>query len=185
MNNKLIIGIVGQMAAGKGTAANYLKEKYGASTYTFSTMLGDVLDRFHLERNRDNFIKISEQMRSTFGEDIMAKTMANDVKKDSNNLIVVEGVRRDADIEYLSQMEGFVLVEIFANMEKRFERTKKRGEKIDDNDKTFEEFEADHQRSTELSTVEVAKQATIRIDNNGTLEELYTQLDSLIKQNKD
>jgi dephospho-CoA kinase len=182
--SKLIIGITGLMAAGKGTSASYLKEKHNASTYTFSSMLGDALDRFYLEKNRDNYIKISEIMRGTFGEDIMAKTMAEDVRNDTNNLIVVEGVRRDADIDYLSKMDGFVLVEIFADIETRFERLKNRGEKSDDATKTFEGFKADHERSTELSTVEVAEQASLRIDNNGTMEELCGQLDELVLEMK-
>lgn len=178
---KLIIGITGLIAAGKGTSASYLKAKYGASHYTFSTMLGNALDRFYLERSRDNFIKMSEAIRGTFGEDTMARTMAKDVEKNENDLIVIEGVRRMADIEYLKEMEGFVLVEIFADMKTRFERLKKRAEKTDDAGKTFEQFEADHQRTTELSTVEVAKHTTVQLDNNGNLEALHQQLDKLIK----
>ncbi len=176
----LILGITGLMAAGKGTAAKYIKEKYGVSTYTFSTMLGDALDRFYLERSRDNFIKISEAIRGTFGEDVMARTMAKDVEKDDNKIIVIEGVRRMADIEYLKKMPGFILVEIFADIKTRFERLKKRSEKSDDAVKTFAQFEADHQRSTELSTVEVAKYASVRIDNNGDLPKLYKQLENFI-----
>jgi len=97
--SKIIIGLTGSMASGKGAATNYIKEIYSASSYRFSDMLSDVLDKFHLEKNRDNLIKISEAVRETFGEDIMAKTMAYDVEKDSNKIIVVEGVRRLADID--------------------------------------------------------------------------------------
>lgn len=179
-DSKAILGLVGEMAAGKGTAAGYLKEKYGASTYRFSDMLADMLDRLHLPHNRDNFIKMSEMVRGTFGEDIMAKTMAQDVEKDQNKLIIVEGVRRLADIEYLKKMSGFVLVEIFADIEKRFARMKSRGEKSDDGSKTLAEFKADHKRSTELSILEVARQASLRIDNNGTKEQLYEQLDRIV-----
>ena len=179
-NAKLILGLAGTIASGKGTSAQYLKEKYGASTYRFSDMLGDMLDRLYLPRNRDNFIKISEIMRGTFGEDIMAKTMARDVAKDPTRIIAVEGVRRLADIEYLKRIDGFVLAEIFAEVETRFERLTERREKSDDQTKTFAEFKADHERSTELSILEVAKQATERIDNNGNLPTLYRQLDELV-----
>ena len=168
------------MASGKGTAADYFKTKHGASTYRFSDMLGDTLDRFYLERNRDNFIKISEQIRGTFGEDIMAKTMAHDVERDDNKIIVVEGVRRMSDIEYLSKMDGYVLIEIFADIETRHKRISKRTEKADDQTVTFEQFKADHERSTELSIIDVAKHATKKIDNNSSLEELYKQLEKLI-----
>jgi len=181
-NNKTVIGLTGSMASGKGTAALYLQKKYGASTYRFSDMLADLLDRLYLEHTRDNFIKLSEMIRGTFGEDIMAKTMARDVTKDPNRIIVVEGVRRLADIEYLKRLEGFALAEIFADIKTRYERMTKRSEKTDDQTKTFAEFEADHQRSTELSIIEVARQATERVDNNGSLDELYRQLDDLIRR---
>jgi hypothetical protein len=57
-----------------------------------------------------------------------------------------------------------------------------RGENADDNTKTYEQFLTDHQRSTELSILDVIPQAKERIDNNGTIEGLYGQLDELVKK---
>ena len=179
---KIIFGLVGSMASGKGTVKEYLEEKYNASGYTFSTMLSYVLERFHLEKNRDNLIKLSEIMRESFGEDIMAKTMAYDVEKDANEIIVVEGIRRMADIEYLTKLPGFVLIEIFANSKLRYDRITKRSEKADDKTKSYEEFMEDHKRSTEISINEVVKHATEKIDNNGNIEDLQDQLDKLIEK---
>lgn len=181
-NKKIIFGLAGNMAAGKGTAAKYLEEKYGARTYRFSTMLFDLLKRIHLEPSRDNLIKMSEIIRGAFGEDTMAKVMAKDAETDTNNLIVVEGIRRMADIEYLSKLPNFILTEIFADLEKRHERLTKRREKPDDAGTTLEQFKKDHQRSTEMTIPEVAGHATEHIDNNGAPEKLYKQLDDLINK---
>lgn len=181
--NKIILGFSGLMASGKGTTAKYLEDRHGATTFRFSTMLRDALDRFYLPHTRDNLIKISEIMRGTFGEDIMAKTMAHDVEHCPNPLIIVEGVRRLADIEYLNKLPGFVLVEIFADPKVRYERIIKRRENPDDATKTFEQFMAEHQRSTELSILDVLKLGTERINNNGLIEDLHRQLDSLITRN--
>ncbi len=182
MSKKIVFGFTGLISSGKGTVASYLEKKYGASTYRFSTMLRDLLDRIYVEQSRDNIIKISESIRSLFGEDIMAKAIAKDVEKDAHPLIVVEGIRRPADIEYLRKLPNFVLVEIFADPEIRYKRLISRGENSDDNSKTYEQFLADHQRSTELSILEVIPFATERIDNNGDEEALHTQLDELIKK---
>ena len=92
-------------------------------------MLKDVVDRFYLEFNRDNLIKISEFVRGTFGEDIMAKTMARDVENSPARLVAIGNARRMADIKYLSLLPGFVLIEISADIKTRYERVKKRGEK--------------------------------------------------------
>jgi len=180
IKNKLILGFVGLPASGKGTTAEYCQKKYGASAYRFSTMLFDLLQRIYLETNRDNLIKMSEAIRGTFGEDTMAKVMAKDAASDKNSLIIIDGIRRMADIEYLSQLPNFILIDIFADPRTRYERLIQRSEKPDDKTKTFEQFMADHQRSTELTIPEVASHATEHIDNNGTVEQLYKQLDNLI-----
>ncbi|MBT3816892.1 MAG: AAA family ATPase [Candidatus Magasanikbacteria bacterium] len=179
-NKKIILGFTGPIACGKGTIASYLEKKHNASTYRFSTMLRDVLDRFHLPHTRENLVNLSEYVRNTYGEDTMAKTMAADVENDKNDIIVVDGIRRMADIEYLKKLPNFILVKIEATPEHRYERIIKRGENSDDNTKTYEEFLADHKHPTEMTIPEVMGHATKTINNDGTIEELYTQLDALI-----
>ena len=179
---KIVIGFVGLLASGKGTVAKYLEEKYSADTYRFSTMLRDLCYRIYIEQSRVNLIKMSEIIRGTFGENTMARVMAHDVEKADNNIVIVDGIRRMADIEYLSKLPNFVLVEIFAESKTRYDRLTKRGENPDDNTKTYEQFLEDHKRSTEISIPEVASYATEKIDNNGSLEELCKQLDKLIEK---
>lgn len=181
---KIILGFVGQMASGKDTSADYIAEKYNGKNYSFSQMLGDVLERYHLTKNRDNLVKISEAMREKFGEDILAKTMAEDVKNDTHDIVTISNVRRMADIKYLGQLDNFFLVKIFAEPKTRYERLIKRSEKSDDKTKTYEQFLADHQRSTELTIEEVANTAKLTIDNNGNLEELYSKIDDIINKIK-
>ena len=179
---KLILGFVGQMASGKDTAADYIEANYTGKNYSFSDMLGDVLKRYHLDKNRDNLVKISEAMREYFGDDILAKTMANDVANDEHEIISISNVRRPADIVYLEKLPGFVLVNIFAEPKTRYERLVNRGDKADDNSKTYEQFLEDHKRSTEVTIETVAQTATERIDNNGSFEDLYTQVDDIISR---
>jgi dephospho-CoA kinase len=181
-NKKIIFGFTGLMASGKGTAAKYFEEKYSASTYRFSTMLRDVLNRLHLEHTRDNLIKLSEVLRTGFGEDILAKTIAKDAEKDSGAIVIIEGIRRRADILYLEQLPHFVLVEIAADIMVRYNRLTQRRENPDDATKTFEQFSEDHKRSTEITIPEVALLAKEHIDNNGNEEHLHQQLDLLLKK---
>lgn len=179
-NKKIILGFTGLLSSGKGAAAKYVEDKYAASTYRFSTMLRDLTGRMYLEQSRDNLIKMSEAIRTTFGEDIMAKVIAQDVTRDKNQIIIVEGIRRMADIAYLSDLPNFILVEIFADPKIRYERLLKRGENSDDATKTYEQFLADHKRSTEITIPEVAEHATEHINNNGTCADLREQIDNII-----
>lgn len=180
--NKIIIGFTGQIASGKGTACNYLVEKYEASTHRFSTALRDLCDRLYLAKSRDNLQTMSTAVRNYFGDDMLSKVMAEDAAHDANNIICIDGVRRPGDVKNLRQIPGFILVHIFADMEKRFDRIIKRGENIDDTKKTFEEFKTDHEKEAEIQIVDIAKEADEVIDNNGTLKDLYTQLDKLVEK---
>jgi len=179
---KLILGFVGQMASGKGTAVAYLKKKYGASTYRFSGILTDILNRLYLPNDREHLQKLSQCLRETFGEETLAKVMAEDVKNDTNNIIAIDGIRRPGDVVHLKNVPGFVLVYITADIEKRFERLSKRREKTDDLSKTFEQFKQEHHNEAEIKIEEVAKDAAERIDNNETIYELHKQLDKLVNK---
>lgn len=183
--SKLILGFTGQIASGKGTAVAYLQEKYNASTYRFSTMLRDVLDRIYLEQNRENLQKISQILRENFGQDTLARVMAEDVKNDNDKIIAIDGIRRPSDVEYLKKVPGFILVHIFADVEKRYERITQRRENTDDKQKTLEEFKEDHKKEPEQKIAEIAEDAQEEVDNNGSFEDLYKQLDELVAKYAD
>lgn len=182
MNKKIIIGLVGEMAGGKGTVSDYLKEKYNASSYTFSQMLRDILNRLYLEISRENLIKLSEILRKDFGQNLMAKTMARDVKNDSNKIIIVDGVRRMEDVEFLEKNDNFILVSVKTDLKIRYERLLKRSQNKGDNKKTYKEFVADHEKETEKIIPEIMKTANKEINNDKTLKELHDQIDILIKK---
>lgn len=179
---KVVFGFTGLIASGKGTVAEYMEQQHHASTYRFSTMLRDILDRIYVSQSRDNMIRLSESLRGLFGEDVMAKTMAHDVEKDEMQIILVDGIRRLADIEHLKLLPHFVLVEISADSEIRYKRLIQRGENADDGSKTYEQFLEDHKRSTEMTIPDVIALAKEKIDNNGTQEDLHRQLDELVKK---
>ncbi|KKU18900.1 MAG: hypothetical protein UX30_C0023G0006 [Candidatus Saccharibacteria bacterium GW2011_GWA2_46_10] len=168
------------MASGKGTIAKYATEKYNARTWRFSTMLRDVLDRLSLEQSRDNMQTLSTILRQNFGEELFARVMAEDVKKDTSEIIVVDGVRRLADIKYLKEIPQFKLAYLEADMQKRYERIVKRAENSDDAKKTFEDFKKAHEDESELQIKDLKNHADFLIDNNGSYEDLYAQVDKIL-----
>ncbi len=177
---KKILGFTGLIASGKGTACNYLIKKHGAVSFKFSKILRDILDRAYLPHSRDNLVKISMIMRETFGQDLLAKAIAQDIKNTDKELIVVDGVRRPDDIKYLKDIPGFKLVAVDTDEKIRYERLIQRTENIDDKTKTWEEFVKDHKAETEVYIPELIKSADIKIINDTSLEELYNQLDKLV-----
>jgi dephospho-CoA kinase len=120
-------------------------------------------------------------LRNTYGENILAKVMDGDTKNDKNKIVVIDGIRRLADIEFLKKNPNFKLVFIDVSLEKRYERIIQREENADDKNKTFEEFKLDTQREAELTIAGLREQADIILDNNGTPEELEKQIEDLLK----
>ncbi len=177
---KKILGFTGLISSGKGTACKYLVKEYGAVSFKFSKILRDILDRAYLPHSRDNLVKISILMRETFGQDLLAKIIAKDIKDTDSELIIVDGVRRPDDIKYLKDIPGFKLVAVDTDEKIRYERLIQRTENTDDKTKTWEEFLEDHKKETEEYIPELIKNADITITNNTSLEELHKQLDKIV-----
>ncbi len=177
---KIIIGLVGPIASGKGETKKYLQKNYGATEHRFSTMLRDLLDRMHIEQSRENLQGISTILRQRFGEDLLAKVLTEDVKNDNQELIVIDGIRRMADIAYLKELSGFCLVSIDADEKTRYQRVVSRNENPGDGEKSFEDFQKDGRAETELTIPEVMEIAKITIKNDGEMEELHANIDKLL-----
>ncbi len=178
---KIILGLAGEIASGKGTVVKYLTENHNASTYRFSTIMRDVLDRLHIEHSRDSLQQTSLMLRNTYGENILAKVMDIDTKNDLNPIIIIDGIRRVEDIEFLRANPDFKLVFVDVSLEKRYERIIDREENVDDKNKTFEEFKLDAEREAELTIAGLREQADVLLDNNGTPEELERRIENLLK----
>jgi dephospho-CoA kinase len=179
---KIIIGLVGTLASGKGTVKDYLIKKYQAQDCRFSTILRDVLNRLDLPISRENLQKISTILRQNFGEDLLAKAIAKDASRLSSALVVIDGIRRLSDIGHLLELENFILVSVDADPQIRFKRLVERNENAGDDKKTFEQFLLDQEVEADRQIPEVIKVAKEKINNNGHLEDLYSQIDKIIEK---
>lgn len=179
--DRKIFGLTGLMACGKGTVAKYLVEKNGAAGFRFSTIVRDILDRLYLPQSRENFQKMVPILLEGFGTDLLSKIMAQDVMKSDKKIIVIDGIRRFPDIEHLKKIPGFKLVAIEVDAKIRYQRLVARGENAGDSEKTWEQFLEEHKAATEIDIPKLMEAADIKINNNGSIEELYKQLDNLVK----
>lgn len=180
--SKIIIGLVGPIASGKGVTKKYLETKYGAKHCKFSTPLRDILIRLKIEISRDNIIDLSTMLRERYGQDLFSKVITSDASRLDADVVVVDGVRRLDDIEHLSTLPHFHLIKVDADPKVRYERLKIRNENIGDSEKSFAEFMEDHERETEATIPEVMERAEYSLNNDGDLEDLYRQIDSLISK---
>ncbi len=179
-SNKAVIGIVGEIAAGKGVAAKYLQDKYGAAIFKFSTPMRDCLRRLHLPETRENLQLFSKISREAFGQDLYSKTIALDAAASASEMIITDGIRRLNDAIELAKLPYFHLLAIAADERVRYERVRSRDENPGDAEKTWEQFSKEAQAETEVTIREVAAQAEFTIENNGTLDDLHAKLDMMM-----
>lgn len=181
---KAILGFTGRIACGKDVSKNYVEKKYGASSHRYSTMLRDILKRLYLPITRENLQNLSTDLRARFGEDTMANVIAEDVKNDKHKIIIIEGIRRMADIINIQQLPGFYLIGINTTPQNRYERMIKRNENVGEQNQTFADFLKSDQMETEIQISDVMEHAKFQLDNNGSLEDLYGQIDKIINKIK-
>jgi dephospho-CoA kinase len=176
---KIILGLVGEIASGKDTVADYLKKHYGSSTISFSQPLREIIEILYLPINRQNMANAGIALRQYFGQDLLSKVIAEKVKREKTNLVTLPNVRLASDLDYLKKEPGFMLVFLDTTAKIRFERLKKRSQNEDDKTKTWTQFQKDSQLSTETQIRKLAKNCQLKLDNNGTKQELYRQIDLL------
>lgn len=179
---KIILGLSGMLAAGKGTITEYLKNKYQAVNFRFSDPFRETLEIYDLDVSRENMQKLSTLMRQHFGEDVLAKAMTKKAKHASDGLIVIDGVRRFTDIENLIKLPEFHLVAIKVDQKIRFERCVNRKENIGDATMTFDEFCVKEAAEAESQIPAVMAHAEFAVDNNGTMEDLQKQIDEILNK---
>ena len=184
MKNKIIIGLIGEPAGGKGSVSNIIMEKHKTSHIATSDILKNILNNLHLEFSRENLTKLALSLKQTFGDQILMEALVQEVQKMDNNLVIVDGFRMPGDPEYFKEKyeKNFYLIYITADQRIRYERSIKRGEKSGESTTTFEKFQENEKKGTENSISEVAKNADFKIINNGDERELKKKVLEIIEK---
>ncbi len=181
-SNKIIIGLVGEIASGKDTVADYLKKKYRSETVSFSQSLREILKIIALSESRTNLAKLGQILRKTFGQDILAKAVSRKVAASSKKIVCLPNVRLPQDIKTFKKNPNFFLIAIFAKSKTRWQRLTKRNQNSDDQTKTWNQFLKDGRLPTEKQIRKIASQAEFQIDNNGNFNQLYRQVSEIVRK---
>ncbi len=107
---KIVIWFTWEMWCGKDTATAYIQEKLGWVKFKFSQSQRDILDRIWVEQTRENISAVSTFIREAFWQDLLSKIMKKDVLESSEDVILIDWVRRQSDIVYLTQIPEFLYI---------------------------------------------------------------------------
>jgi dephospho-CoA kinase len=180
----MIIGIAGTDGSGKGSVVDHLKDG-GFHHYSAREMIVSEIKKRGLDVHRPNMKLVGNAMRAEHGGSVIVKLAIDDSKLSGHADFVIESIRTLDEVELLHKSGGLLLA-VDAEQNLRYERIYNRGSETDNI--TFAQFvEQELAESTSLNPAEqnkisVIKMADYNITNNGTLEELHSQIDEFLQK---
>ena len=183
MNDAVIIGLAGPIAAGKTTIAEAL-EKRGYRRYSCSDTLKEMMDGLYVDeypaakdfvglpKTRENLLDLGVLLRKEYGDDIVVRLTIRRALEEGTKKIVIDGARGVAEFEAIKK-HGGVVVFIDAPMEERYERWRRRQKEMDGTDKSLERFiELNAREERDFHVSKTKELADIILQNTGNLENL-------------
>jgi dephospho-CoA kinase len=185
---KVTLGLVGPIASGKGTIAEFLKSK-GFEAFSLSDVVRDEAKSRSLEINRQNLQDIGNDLRSKFGGAVLVERIIEKAKK--FDFVVIDGVRNPQEIAAIKNDLNGKIVHISAYKNRRLERYLERAEIRGEGSATATKFQKSEARDLGAGEDENGQQvaeclalADFKLINNSTVEQFYdncqTMLDGLL-----
>jgi len=126
----LLICISGFPGAGKGVFKK-AADRLGLKTIVMGDYVRRKTKEIHGSLSLRNIKETMLQLRKKYGEDIVAKYVADDLNKISANFIIIDGVRSMAEVNYFKNIANVVLIWVHASPVTRYKRLILRGREGD------------------------------------------------------
>ncbi len=139
------------------------------------------------EVNRDTLVATANELRAKNSPSFIAEELFREAKESGNDCII-ESIRTLGEVNALHAKGNFSLFAVDADQKLRYKRIVDRASETDK--VSYETFVQNEER--EMSSNDPNKQnisaciqlADYKFSNNGTLEELYTEVDLVLKKIK-
>jgi len=177
-----IIAFVGLPLSGKTTASR-IAEEMGIPVIVMGDVVREEVKRRGLDPTDENTGKVASELREMEGMDAVAKRCIPRIREKlkKRGIVVIDGIRGIAEVErFKSEFgEDFVLINIEAPIELRFERALRR--RRDDDVKSLEDLRKRDERELSWSMKEAMKRADLTVENIGDLDEFEEKIRGIIK----
>lgn len=180
---ELVLGIIGEIGAGKDTVARHLTKKYHFKKHVMSDILRAEARVFKLKPTRSNLERISEKLMKKYGHLYLIQKTCKKITKENPKRAVIDGLRLAFDIEFCKERFGkkFKLAYVTASQRTRFKRMKARGRTGDP--KTFAEFQRQDAREfRDFRLKETFRLAHHKISTEGSRPQTFRRVDVLMKK---
>ncbi len=178
--SKLMICLTGMPGAGKSTVVSALQEE-GYFTLTLGDGVRAEAKRRNLEPSGQNLGKIMLELREKNGAGAVALLLVEEITNAQDNVVIIDGVRSNAEIDVLKKIGTVKLLAITASPETRFNFLKARGRSDDPN--TAEKFNERDNRELSVGINDSIDASDEKILNSGlTINELIESAKTIIEK---
>lgn len=164
---------------------DYLIEKHGFKHYSSREFIRAEVAKRGLADNRDSMMLVANDMRAAHSASYIIEHLWREARTAGGDA-VIESIRTVGEVEFLRRHADFKLIAVTADPKTRYERNVKRGSSTDH--VSFDHFL--EQEKQEMASVNPNKQnlhatmssANFVIYNDGTLPELWAQVESVLQK---
>ena len=178
----MLIGLTGRYASGKTTVVQWFANR-GVQTMSCSDSIRRWLSEEGVEESRESLIEGGRELRRRGGAGILAEMLLDELSGDD---AVIDSIRTPGEVEALRVRDDFVLIEILAVIDSRWQHSQERARPGDPSDRaTFISQEKSEEVALDAAgqaLVATAEMADLVLYNNGSIEELYSDLEELIER---
>ncbi len=175
----LFICITGMPGAGKTTVAQTLKI-YDFKIISMGNVVREEATRQGLEQDDVNLGKLMLKLRQTLGPGAIAHLIVQKMQRDSNMLVVIDGLRSTHEVEVLKKYGIVKILGIHAPKETRFQFLRNRRRK--DAPKTEDEFLNRDKRELDVGVAEAISYSDSIITNDKTEKELRKKTHEIVNR---
>lgn len=178
----MIIGITGSFSAGKGAVVEYLTQTKNFQHFSASGFITEEIIRRNLPVNRDSMIIVANDLRANFGPSYIIDSLYERAIE-KGGYVIIESLRAVAEVKRIKELGGTV-IGIDAQPEIRYARSVGRNS-VKDN-VTYEKWlaqeliESNESDPNKQNIFGSLKESNVIFSNNGSLKELYVQIDSFL-----
>lgn len=178
-----IIVIIGPIASGKGTAADFFAKKYGFKKITMSDFLRQEARRRGVHPTRTYLRRLQRELRQDYGQNVLVDMARRKIKENPDKNFVVDGLRDFREAKYAKKKIKMKIILIDADPVVRFRRQK--GRHRQGFSKAYHEFlHEDAMENAIFDFHKTRKLADFTILSDAGKEDLYKQLGKLAKKLK-
>ncbi|HWB61886.1 MAG TPA: AAA family ATPase [Chitinophagales bacterium] len=180
-----IIGITGTLGAGKGTIVDYLTQHHHFKHFSVREYLSRIIKAHGQQVNRDTLVATANELRAQNTPSFIAEELYREASESGEDCII-ESIRTVGEITALRAKGKFYLFAVDAGQKLRYQRIVERASETDRiSFETFVENEAREMNSTDPNKQNLGacmNLADYKFVNNGSFDELYRQIDEVLKQ---